>query len=103
MDAGPDESGTFLVGKVCDGKFCTEVPIDDIQQGDYIQFYRQGTRCRCVKDVHRGRKHNYVKFVPFKSTPFKNQRINLKDIQSVWRKHEQRPDERGQPSAGPEH
>ena len=81
----PDESGTFKVGRIYGAQLCLQISNEDVERGDYIEFYRRGQRCRRVKDVHRGRKHNYVQFEPCLVNPFKNQKINLKDIRSVWR------------------
>jgi hypothetical protein len=81
----PDESGTFKVGRIFGGQFCLQISIEEIQRGDYIEFYKQGNRCRRVKAVHRGRKHNYAQFEPCRANPFKSQKINLKDINKVWR------------------
>lgn len=85
MDAALTESGLFKVGKIFGGKFCVQVPLEAIQPGDYIEFYRQGTRCRLVKDVHRGRKHNYVQIEPGRYNVFKDQRVKFESISAVWR------------------
>jgi hypothetical protein len=81
----PDESGTYVAGRIFGGQFCVSVSIEVVREGDYIMFNRQGTRVRRVKSVHRGRKHNYAQFEPCRANPFKSQRINLRDVQSVWR------------------
>lgn len=85
MKLNVDESGEYVVGRIFDAQFCLQIPIDHLESGDYIEFYRQGMRCRRVKSVHKGRKHNYVQFYPCRACPFKNQRINLKDIDKAWR------------------
>ena len=85
MDAALTESGVYMAGKVFGGRLCTRVPLEDIQPGDYIEFYRQGSRCRLVRDVHRGRKHNYVQIEPGKYNVFKDQRVKFESITAVWR------------------
>lgn len=85
MHGSPDQSGEFTPGRIFAGNFCLKVPTDEVLAGDFIEFYRQGMRVRQVKSVHRGRKHNYVQFHPSKYNAFKSQKINIKDIKSVWR------------------
>ena len=81
----PDQSGETTRCRIFGGKTCQQVPTDEVRAGDYIEFNRRGLRVRLVDTVHRGRKHNYVQFVPSKYNPFKNQRVNLKEVKSVWR------------------
>lgn len=90
MDVGPEESGVFTPGKVFEGKFCVQVSIEDMREGDYIEFYRQGFRVRRVKEVHRGRKHSFVQYEPSKYNEFKKQQVSLKDIKAVWRPQSKR-------------
>lgn len=85
MPASPEESGVFTPGKIFEGKFCVQIPIGDVQKGDYIEFYRQGRRTRKVKGVVKTKKHTYVQIEQSKYNPFKNQRVDVKDIYSVWR------------------
>lgn len=80
-----EESGTYVTGRIFGGQFCVRVPNDEVREGDYIEFCKQGTRCRRVKSVHRGRKHNYVQFDPSRYNPFKSQRIDMREVTGVWR------------------
>ena len=81
----PEESGTFTPGRIFGGQLCSQVPVEGVCAGDYIVFVLHGTRTRRVKSVHHGRKHHYVQFEPCKYNAFKKQRINIRDIKSVWR------------------
>lgn len=69
-----------------------EVPKEDVQPGDYIQYVipRMCTRrIRQVATVNLGRKRKYVMVLPTESdTRVTNQKIQFADITAVWRKCE---------------
>jgi hypothetical protein len=57
-----------------------------VQDGDYIEFHRNGHRIRQAQHVHRGRKHNYVRFAAFEVETFKNRTVGFAELTRVWRK-----------------
>ena len=73
--------------KLLAGQIHFQIPVAEVTGSDYIEFNRQGLRIRKVKDVHYGRKHQYISFEPLPSvTVFKKRKIHPREVLRAWRK-----------------
>lgn len=78
-----------MTRKLLAGHWYIQVPAEQVQSGDWIEFFRQGYRVRQVQEVHLGRKHRYIRLKPASVPTSKNRTLKLEEVVRAWRRDEE--------------